>query len=42
MKTTSTERLFELSSKEKENLKTLFQKRKMEKEIKLNLKKERK
>ena len=42
MKTTSTERLFELSSKEKENLKTLFQKRKMEKEKKLNLKKERK
>ena len=42
MKTTSTERLFKLSSKQQENLKTLFQKRKMEKEVKLIKKREKK
>ena len=42
MKTNSTERLFTLSLKQKENLKTIFQKRRVEKEMNLKMEKEKK
>ena len=42
LKTNSSERLFTLSLKQKENLKTIFQKKRMEKEIKLKRENEQK